>query len=178
MNLITSGDEGLRPLVGDLSQQRLVLAHTRLNRRYQSPRFQIFHATGGFGCQQGSLGSAVYGIHIADGESARWNRNDFIGIASDELVTRALEDLSPVEEIDTSERIYLVVAKDGSSVTGDTLEQARHRLKRITKSSVRVAYHAHPESSIDNFGFLTYPAGAPPSEVKIKSRGGIWIDAN
>ena len=178
MNLITSGDEGLRPLVGDLSKQRLVLAHTRLNRRYQSPRFQIFQATGGFGCQQGSLGSAVYGIHIADGESARWNRNDFIGIATDELVTKALEDLSPVEEIDTSERIYLVVAKDGSSATGDTLQSARLRLKRITKSSVRVAYHAHPDSSIDNFGFLTYPAGAVPSEVKIKSRGGIWIDAN
>lgn len=178
MNLITSGDEGLRPLVGDLAKQRLVLSHTRLNRRYQSPRFQIFQATGGFGCQEGSLGSAVYGIHIADGESARWNRNDFIGIASDELVTKALEDLSPVEDIDTSERIYLVVAKDGSSATGDTLQAARLRLKRITKSSVRVAYHAHPESSIDNFGFLTYPAGAVPSEVKIKSRGGIWIDAS
>ena len=178
MDLIVRGNEGLRPLVGDLTQQRLVLAHTRLNRRYQMPRFQIFQATGGFGCQEGSLGSAVFGIHIADGESARWNRNDFIGIATDELVNQALEDNTPVDNLDTSERTYLIVAKDGSTATGDTLQEARLRLKRITKSSVRVAYHAHPESSIDNFGFLTYPAGAEPSEVKIKSRGGIWIDAN
>ena len=85
MNLITSGTEGLRSLEGDLKNKRLVLAHNRLNRRYQMPRFQIFHATGGFGCQENSLGSAVFGIHIADGESARWNRNDFIGIADDDL---------------------------------------------------------------------------------------------
>lgn len=178
MNLITSGNEGLRPLVGNLEKQRLVLAHTRLHRRYQLPRFQIFQATGGFGCQENSLGSAVFGIHLADGESARWNRNDFIGIASDELVNMALEDTTPVENLDIGARTYLVVAKDGSTATGDTIESARQRLKRITKSSVRVAYHAHPDSSIDNFGFLTYPAGATPSEVKIKSRGGIWIDAN
>lgn len=178
MNLITSGTEGLRPLVGDLKNQRLVLAHNRLNRRYQMPRFQIFQATGGFGCQENSLGSAVFGIHIADGESARWNRNDFIGIADDDLVIRALEDTTPVENIDLDKRVYFLIAKDGSMETGDTIEQARQRLRRITSAAVRVAYHAHPESVVTNFGFLSWPKGAEPVEVKIKSRGGIWIDGN
>ena len=178
MNLIVRGDEGLMPLVGDLTQQRLVLAHSRLNRRYQMPRFQIFHATGGFGCQANSLGSAVYGIHIADGESARWNRNDFIGIADDELVSKALEDTTPVENIDLDKRTYFLVAKDGSVETGDTPELARRRLGRITNAKVKVAYHAHPESQVNGFGLISYPKGAEPVEVKIKSRGGIWIDAN
>ena len=178
MNLIVSGDKGLRPLVGDLTKQVLVLSHTKLMRRYQMPRFQIFHATGGFGCQENSLGSAVFGIHIADGESCRWNRNDFIGIATDELVTQAMEDTTPVENIDLRQRTYFLVAKDGTIETGDTIEQARQRLRRITRSAVRVAYHAHPESQLTDFGYISYPKGAEPVEVKIKSRGGIWIDAN
>ena len=178
MNLIVSGDEGLTPLVGHLKNKRLVLRHTKLNRRYQSPRFQIFHATGGFGCQENSFGATVYGIHIADGESTQWNRDDFIGIATDALVNRALEDTKPVENIDLDQRSYFLVARDGSVETGDTIEQARQRLRRITSAKVRVAYHAHPESVITDLGYISWPKGAEPVEVRIKSRGGIWIDGN
>jgi len=74
--------------------------------------------------------------------------------------------------------VYFLIAKDGSTETGDTIEQARQRLRRITSAAVRVAYHAHPESVVTNFGFLSWPKGAEPVEVKIKSRGGIWIDGN
>lgn len=177
MNLITSGHEGLRPLVGDLTKQCLVLRHTKLNRRYQTPRFQIFQATGGFGCKESSLGTHVFGIHLADGESATWHRKDFIGIASQELVNLAMEDDIPTIPINESQRIYFVVAKDGTIETGDTIEEARQRLKRITWSAIRVAYCAHPESRIAN-GVMTYPPGIPPREVTIKKRGGIWIDAS
>ena len=178
MNCIVAGDEGLRPLVGFLKNHRLVLRHTALNRRYQSPRFQIFHATGGLGCLESGLTDVVYGIHIADGESAHWDRNDFIGIATDDLVNQALEDTKPVENIDLNKRVYFMVAKDGSVETGETVNQARQRLGRITSSAVAITYHAHPESIITELGFISWPKGAEPVEVKIKSRGGIWIDAN
>ena len=178
MQLIKSGDEGLRPLVGNLKHQRLVLKHTALNRRYQSPRFQIFHATGGFGCQENSYGSTIYGIQIADGESAAFDRNQFVGIASDELVNRALEDTTPVENIDLTKRVYFVVAKDGTVETGDTINQAIIRIQRITSAGVAIAYHAHPESVIRDLGYISWPKGAEPVEVRIKKRGGLWIDAN
>lgn len=178
MNLIVNGDEGLAPLVGNLEGKLLVIAHQRLNRRYQCPRFQIFKAIGGFGCQEGSLGSAVFGIHVADNEDNRWERHDFIGIASDELAQRAMLDNTPVININLEERIYFLVAKDGSMETGETVDQAMRRLKRITNSAVAQAFHAHPESTVTPFGLMSYPQGAPPVTVKIKKRGGFWIDAN
>lgn len=178
MNLIASGHQGLRPLVGDLTHQKLVLRYDKLNRRFQMPRFQIFHATGGMGCQENAPAPMIYGLHIADGESARWDRQDFIGIASDELVMQALEDTTPVQAIDLDDRVYFVMAKDGNWTKGKTLEVARQRLQRITPAPVRTAFHAHPDSEPNEFGWLSYPAGAEPVEVRIKKRGGIWTDGN
>ena len=177
MNLINRGDEGLTPLVGDLTGQFLVLSHERLNRRYQMPRFQIFKATGGFGCKEGSLGRAVFGIHPADGEDARWSRSDFIGIASTQLVARAMQDMAPVPDIDLNERAYFLWAEDGSSAVGDTPDQAMQRLRRITSARLMQAFLTHPESHTNDFGFLVYPKGTEPTEVKLKKKGGTWIDA-
>lgn len=175
MNLISARDEGLRPLVGDLTGQTLVLAHTKLHRRYQLPRFQLFKATGGFGCQENSLGRAVFGTHPADGEDARWNRNDFIGIATPELEARAMADPTPVEPIKLELRCFLFVSADGNYVTGDTPNQAMDRLRRITKAKVSNAFIAHPETVINEIGIMTWPVGAAPAEVKLKKKGGNWI---
>lgn len=175
MNLIKHGDEGLLPLVGDLSGQTLVIAHDKLHRRYQLPRFQIFTASGGFGCQEHSLGRAVFGSHNADGEEARWNRSDFIGIATAELVARAMADLTPVEPINLAERAFLVVSADGNYIMGDTPTQAMERLRRITKAKVLQAFIAHPETQVNELGLMTWPEGAAPAEVKLKKKGGAWI---
>lgn len=175
MNLIQKGDEGLRPLVGDLNGQTLVLAHTKLHRRYQLPRFQIFNAIGGFGCQENSLGRAVFGHHPADGENARWSRNDFIGIATAELVARAMADVTPVEPVNLAERCFLLVSADGNYVMGDTPTQAMERLRRITKAKVMHSFIAHPETQINEIGLMTWPEGAAPAEVKLKKKGGAWI---
>jgi len=178
MNIIAQGDKGLQPLEGDLTNKVLVLLHTKLNRRHQIPRFQLFKALGGFGCKERSLGRAVFGVHIADNEDARWNRSDFIGIAQDSLIKEAMEDTTPVKGIDLNARVYMVFTKDGTFSQGDTVDQAMTRLRRITKSAVSVAYHAHPESTINDFGYMSYPSGAEPVEVKIKRQGAIWIDGN
>ena len=178
MDLITLKSEGLRPLTGDLTNQVLVINHTRLISRYQLPRFQLFKATGGFGCQEHSLGRAVFGYCVASNEDARWNRSDFIGIASDQLIHRAMEDATPVDELDINARIYLVFSKDGTFEKGDTVHSAMTRLRRITESPVLVAYHAHPESQITDDGFLIYPQGTTLTEVKVKKKGELWIDAS
>lgn len=40
-----------------------------------------FHATGGFGCNPASLGHAVFGYYMTDGESAREERYNVVGVA-------------------------------------------------------------------------------------------------
>lgn len=177
MNLITREDRGVSPLVGDLTGKVLVIAHTRLNRRYQSPRFQLFKAYGGFGCKEGTLGSAVFGKYLADEEDDRRDRHEFIGIADDELIKLALADTTPVIELDPKLRQIMLVCKDGHYQFGDTAEQARQRLNHITKAEVIAAFEAHPETTISDMGFMTYPKGCQPVEVKLK-KGKEWTVTN
>jgi hypothetical protein len=172
VNLIESTDERLRPLVGDIKGQILVLNWGLLGRRFQMPRFQLVKAIGGFGCNDGSPGK-IFGASICDGEQDAYRRGNFIGIATDGLITAAMADNKPVEGIDIAIREYLLIARDGSTERGDTVEQARQRLRRISSAAIRGAYEVHPESKINDFGFITYPEGAPPTEVKIK-RGKVW----
>lgn len=172
MHLIESADERLRPLVGDLKGQVLVLDWRLLGRRFQMPRFQLIKATGGFGCQDGSPGK-IFGVSICDGEQETYRRSNFIGIATDELITASMADTTPVQGIDLSLREYLLIARDGSAERGNTIEQARQRLRRISNAAITGAYEVHPESHLNDFGFISYPDGAPPSEVKIK-RGKVW----
>lgn len=172
MNLIDRNSQGLRPLQGDLTDQVLVIDWTKLPRRYQLPRFQLIKAKGGFGCKEDSPGK-VFGVCIADSANTVSRRADFIGIATTELITQALADTTPVSETDLSLREYLLIARDGSTERGATIEEARQRLKLITSSSVISAYQVHPESWVNEFGFIQYPEGAAPTEVKIK-KGNTW----
>jgi len=173
MDLIGSNSEGLAPLSGDLKDKVLVIDHTRLGARYQTPRFQLFKARGGFGCADNSLGRAIFGTYLATGEDGRLNRNDFVGIASRALIDAAMADLTPVPDLDLSEREFMLVAKDGCRGRGPTVEVARQRLERQTASPVFAAYRLHPESTVSSTGYISYPDGAPPQEVRIK-KGKEW----
>lgn len=175
MNLIMSGCEGLRPLADDITGKVVVVAHTRLKRRYQLPRFQLIHATGGFGCKTGNLGSKVFGRFVCDGEDATYNRSDFIGMADEALVSRAMADPTPVGEIDKDQRVYMLIARSGHWETGDTVNQAMKRLRRLTKSAIAHAYHLHPESFINDMGYISYPEGITPQEIQVKKEGNEWI---
>lgn len=172
MQLIESTDERLRPLVGNVKGRVLVLDWRQLKRRFQMPRFQLIKATGGFGCEEGSTGK-VFGTSICDGEDGAYRRNHFIGMATDPLIQAAMADTTPVAGIDLSLREYLLIARDGSTERGQTIEQARQRLRLISSAAITGAYEVHPESYMTDFGFISYPDGAPPVEVKIK-RGKVW----
>lgn len=172
MTLIEQGHEGLRPLVGDITKLVVVLDWKCLGRRFQMPRFQIIKATGGFGCKEDSTGK-IYGICIADSENVVLRRSNLIGIATDELINEAMADTTPVANIDLNLREYMLIAKDGSSARGDTVEFAKQRLLRLTNSAVVGAYELHPEAYLNEFGYISYPSGAPPTQVGIR-KGKVW----
>jgi len=172
MNLIDRNHKGLRPLVGDLNGQVVVLDYQCLGRRYQMPRFQLIKAKGGFGCNEGSDGK-IYAVCIADGEDISCRRGNLIGIATDELISEAMADTTPVPGIDLSLREYMLIAKDGTSARGETVERARQRLLLLTDAKVVGAYELHPESYLNEFGYISYPDGAAPVEVGIR-KGKVW----
>ena len=168
--LIKRGQEGLRPLSHDLYNKIVVLDHTLLNSRHQVPRFQMLKAVGGFGCKADSTGK-IFARCIADGSDVTVRRCDLIGEATEALVHIAMSDLTPVTPINEKLREFLVVAKNRHQARGETLEQAKERLKRITGAAIIAAYQVHPESYVTDMGFLSYPEGIKPVEVKVRKGG-------
>jgi hypothetical protein len=55
---------------------------------FQNPENQLFIAQGGFGCSPITMGRAVGGQFLSDGEGARFNRGDFLGVLKPELVEK------------------------------------------------------------------------------------------
>lgn len=64
----------------------VVLKPEYLKPEYREAKNQLFVAQGGFGCDPGKMGTAVYGYFCIDGEITRVERFDIIGIATDEAV--------------------------------------------------------------------------------------------
>ena len=59
----------------------LIIKPERLNELCRRGEFQYYYATDGFGCSPDSLGRAVFGHFLLDGQKARLERSDFLGIA-------------------------------------------------------------------------------------------------
>ena len=57
-----------------------------LKEEYRTGEFQLWLATGGFGCSPTAIGRAVYATCLADGEETRWDRADFLGVVKDEFL--------------------------------------------------------------------------------------------
>jgi len=174
MNLISPGTPGLSPLVGDLTHKVAVLSHTKLNRRYAIPRYQLVRVIGGFGCVSEDSHKRVFGNCIADGEPVSVRRNELIGIASQDLIHLAMADTTPVQQIDLSLREYLIIASDGSSERGSTPDEAVRRLKMITDARIVCAYYVHPETRLMDIGILSPPEGAPVEQVKFRKGKKGW----
>lgn len=175
MNLITSKTEGVMPLVADVRGKKLVLRFDYLDRRFQMPRFQIVYATSGIGSESDIPEEIIIGSHIADHRAAVFRRNQFIGMASEELTVLAMEDTTPVRDLDPNDLVYFVMALDGSATFGNTVDQAMSRLGRITSAKLRVCYQAHRDCKFNDYGYLHYPEGLPPVEVQPKKQGKQWI---
>lgn len=61
----------------------LILRADALKESFRTPENQLFLAQSGFGCDPSTSGRAVCGQFLIDGEKARFNRGDFIGICDE-----------------------------------------------------------------------------------------------
>ena len=95
--------------VGDRAKQDftgkvLVLSPEMLKESCWSQENQLWYARSGFGCEPHSSGRAVFATCLSDGETARWNREDFIGVLDDKFLPdwarEKLEELMTQEQTD------------------------------------------------------------------------------
>lgn len=95
MKTITDKSAGVLPLpnasyVGLI----LVLSAKGLSPAYRRSAYQLHRACGGFGCEPGKAGSAIFAACLADGEEARWSRSDFIGYVTPETAAEVLKPIT------------------------------------------------------------------------------------
>jgi len=90
----------------DFTDRILILRDTTLKESARTPENQLFLAQTGFGCSPNASGRAVIGEFLIDGEKARFNRSDFVGICDEHYLPEwALEkaaELCPAEAPDES----------------------------------------------------------------------------
>lgn len=70
----------------DYSSKVLVLSPDVLREQYWGQEYQLLYAQSGFGCKPHSRGRAVFAVSLMDGETARWDREDFVGVLKEELL--------------------------------------------------------------------------------------------
>ena len=100
---------GAEHCVGDRAKQDftgkvLVLSSEALREQYWGQKDQLWYARSGFGCEPHSSGRAVFATCLSDGETARWNREDFMGVLDDKFLPdwarEKLEELMTQEQTD------------------------------------------------------------------------------
>ena len=70
----------------DYEGKVLVLSPDVLRESCWSPENQLWYAHDGFGCSPHAIGRSIRSTCLGDGEQARWNRSDFIGMLRDEFL--------------------------------------------------------------------------------------------
>lgn len=66
----------LGPLSDDFSGKLIVIWPNSMKIEFCTRKFLVWRATGGFGCQAGKIGNAVFAECPADGDTNRFNRGD------------------------------------------------------------------------------------------------------
>ena len=70
----------------DYEKRILVLNPNVLKPEYQESKYQLWRATGGFGCPPECVGRAVFCRCLYDGDETRFDRFNFLGILKPELI--------------------------------------------------------------------------------------------
>lgn len=169
--IITHQTEGLLPLPDKFVGRIVALRASALGKRYQLARFQLWRASGGFGCESGKIGTKVYAECLADGEEGQWRRGDFIGEASVELIKVALADDTPVPQFDPTDTCLLGIGH-GGWVFGDDEQAVRYKIKRNGLKKLIALYRVHRESQVTEFGSILSPKGAAAPVLVLVSQKG------
>ena len=89
---------------GDYKNKVLILRDTELKEACRTPENQLFFAQSGFGCDPSASGRAVFGQFLIDGEKARFDRGDFVGVCDERyLPDWAQEKLAELNPADAPE---------------------------------------------------------------------------
>ncbi len=70
----------------DFTDKVLVIDPKHLQDDYKKPEYQLFYATGGFGCKPDSLGRKVFGKFLTDGKKETFYRGNFLGVMKLDLI--------------------------------------------------------------------------------------------
>ena len=70
----------------DYTGKVLVLSPDAIKENYWQVENMLWEANTGFGCSPTARGRAVYATCLGDGERARWDRNDFLGVLDDQFL--------------------------------------------------------------------------------------------
>lgn len=70
----------------DFTGKVLVLRWERLKESCLMPTNMLWYAHSGFGCSPTASGRAVFATCLGDGEKARWNRADFVGVLDEQYL--------------------------------------------------------------------------------------------
>lgn len=138
----------------------LVLSSKALGARYQAPQFQLFKATGGFGCNPGALGRAVMGTFLSDGEHSRFDRFDFIGWVEQDTADKIMQVKAEPAPFDPTQMGYLLATGEGTWVTAPTLAEALKKCgKKGFNPKTMGLWRCHVESWINELGGVHFPEG-------------------
>ena len=84
----------------------LVLSPNTLKEEYWNTENQLWLAQGGFGTAANARGRAVYATCLADGEEARWNREDFLGVLHEQYLPQwAVDKLTELRAPEQSQQM-------------------------------------------------------------------------
>ena len=104
----------------------LIIKPQVLEPPFRQKEAQYFFAQNGFGCDPDSLGTAVFGHFLANGQNARLSRSDFIGIADKtQLPIWAANRLELLEK--SSMKIRVFQLKDASLVSFMSFDETAKR---------------------------------------------------
>lgn len=70
----------------DYTGRVLALSPDVLSEAYWEPKYQLWFAHDGFGCSPTAIGRSIRATCLADGETSRWNRSEFLGPVRDEFL--------------------------------------------------------------------------------------------
>lgn len=167
-NMLTANDPRVKPL-GDVDYTGLILVvpASRLGERYQQPQFQLFKATGGFGCSPTASGRKVFGTELADGAECHRQRGDFIGYMDQADANAILAAKAQPKPIDVSLRCFMAVnLREMFFHKADTIAEACKLARGKFGCKHIKVFRVHPEAYVNDMCGISAPAGTTIEEIK------------
>lgn len=73
----------------DLTDKTVVINASRMSANYKDVTWRVFHVIGGFGTAPDTMGTALFGEHLRDGEKTRWDGFDVERMATEDEIAAA-----------------------------------------------------------------------------------------